>query len=115
MDADAPRVFTYEEALETFPRVYRLTETAVKRVEAIYNRVQSLEEGEDRRRELDQAYREIVRSWAEEIQEIGCEVKGPWLVDWDCGEGYYCWRYPEPNLSHFHGYDEGFAGRLPIQ
>jgi hypothetical protein len=38
-----------------------------------------------------------------------------WLVDWDSGAGYYCWRYPEESLGHFHGYQEGFAGRVPIQ
>ena len=36
------------------------------------------------------------------------------LVDWDAGDGYFCWRYPEPALAHFHGYEEGFAGRVPI-
>jgi hypothetical protein len=109
------RVFTYEEAMKTFPRVRRLTESAVRRVEALYNQIRSLEEGDDRRDQLDVAFREIVSGWADRVREIGCEVKGLWLVDWDCGAGYYCWKYPEPGLSHFHGYDEGFAGRVPIQ
>ena len=29
--------------------------------------------------------------------------------------GYYCWRWPETRLDYFHGYDEGFAGRVRIQ
>jgi hypothetical protein len=34
----------------------------------------------------------------------------------DCGEGYdyYCWRYPAESLGFFHGYEEGFQGRVPI-
>ena len=55
-----------------------------------------------------------MRDWAEEMQSLGIEVKGIWLVDFDSGAGYYCWKYPEPALNHFHGYEEGFAGRLPL-
>ena len=27
----------------------------------------------------------------------------------------YCWKWPEEGLNHFHGYDEGFDGRIRIQ
>ena len=37
-----------------------------------------------------------------------------WLVDFDNGEGYYCWKYPEDTVGHFHGYEDGFAGRISI-
>ena len=43
------------------------------------------------------------------------QAKGLWLVDFDNGEGYYCWSYPEPAITHYHGYDDGFAGRISIQ
>ena len=45
----------------------------------------------------------------------GLEAKGLWLVDFDNGEGYYCWSYPESSITHYHGYDDGFAGRISIQ
>ncbi len=45
---------------------------------------------------------------------MGLEIKGVWLVDFDSGGGYYCWKYPETGLNHFHSYDEGFSGRLPL-
>ena len=50
-----------------------------------------------------------------QITGLGLEVKGLWLVDFDSGAGYYCWKYPESSLEYFHGYDEGFSGRLPLQ
>ena len=49
------------------------------------------------------------------MRSLGLEIKGLWLVDFDSGAGYYCWKYPEPAIDHFHGYEEGFAGRLPLQ
>ena len=112
--APSRRVFSYEEALETFPAVQGLTHAAVRQVEALFNAVQSRDEMETRREELQAAYERIVQAWAEEITALGCEVKGLWLVDWDNGGGYYCWRYPEDAISHFHGYEEGFAARVPI-
>jgi hypothetical protein len=109
------RVFTYAEALASFPRVRQLTVGAVRQVDALYQRIQSFEEREARQAELEAATAEIVRQWSERVMALGCEVKGVWLVDWDNGDGYYCWRYPEESLAHYHGYDEGFAGRVAIQ
>ena len=108
------RIFSYDEALATFPAVRDLTTAAVRRMDALANSAGSLEEMESRREELDEARERIVRAWAREISSIGCEVKGVWLVDWDSGDGYYCWRFPEQSIGFFHTYDEGFAGRIPI-
>jgi hypothetical protein len=108
------RIFSYEEALATFPRVRRLTEEAVQQIEALVNRLQSRQELETRKAELDEAVQRIVGDWARQVTAVGCEIKGMWLVDWDSGDGYYCWRYPEESLAHFHGYEEGFGGRVPI-
>jgi len=110
----AKRIFNYEQALETFPAVRDLTAAAVRQVESLVNRVQSLEEMESRKAELEEAYARVVQAWTHEIRRLGCEAKGLWLVDWDCGDGYYCWKYPEEILSHFHGYEDGFAGRVQI-
>jgi hypothetical protein len=51
----------------------------------------------------------------EEAERLGAEVKGVWLVDFDNGSGYYCWRWPEEKLEYFHAYEDGFAGRTRIQ
>jgi hypothetical protein len=107
------RIFTYDEALALFPLVRDRTASAVQELEALASD-SATRESEEERDELETASREAVARWAAEIGELGCQVKGLWLVDWDAGDGYYCWRYPEPALAHFHGYDEGFAGRIPI-
>jgi hypothetical protein len=112
--ADGSRVFTYDEALAMFPVVRELTSSALAQIDALVNPIQSAEEMADRREEIEATYRSIVTAWAEELTSLGCVVKGLWLVDWDSGAGYYCWKYPEATIAHFHGYEEGFAGRVPL-
>jgi hypothetical protein len=56
----------------------------------------------------------VVTEWARALMERGLEVKGLWLVDFDNGSGYYCWRYPEDGLHFYHSYEEGFSGRMRI-
>ena len=116
MSARSPnrRTFSYEDALNTFPQVRDLTHAAIRQIEAMLNRVQSREEMEARKEELQSSYERIVQAWVEEVSSVGCEVKGLWLVDWDCGDGYYCWRFPEHSIGHYHGYEEGFEARVPV-
>ncbi len=109
-----PRRFSYEEALTIFPVVRDLTADAALQVAAVGRELEGLEADSDRRQDLESSQQTIVEQWTREIEALGLEVKGLWLVDWDCGDGYYCWRHPEPGLAHFHGYDEGFANRVPI-
>lgn len=108
------RIFSYDEALSTFPLVRDLTTAAVRQIESLTHDLGSREEMESLREEIEEAREEIVRAWAREITSIGCEVKGVWLVDWDSGDGYYCWQFPEQAIGFFHAYDEGFEGRLPV-
>ena len=96
------RIFTLAEAQETLPRVRDLTGEARRK----------LSELEPPGSETDAA--RIIGEWAAGIEEAGATVKGPWLVDFDSGAGYYCWKWPEETLDFFHGYEEGFGGRLPL-
>jgi hypothetical protein len=103
--APEPRVFSFEEAKSLLPKIQEITSDAVFR----YARVS--ESGDD----AEDARQGVVRDWANEVISLGAVIKGLWLVDFDSGAGYYCWKYPEPSLEYFHGYEEGFAGRLPLQ
>ncbi len=69
----------------------------------------------DGREAIEAKLRSVVSRWAREMEALSLDVKGPWLVDFDNGGGYYCWRWPEDQLAFFHGYEDGFGGRTPIQ
>ncbi|UCE01686.1 MAG: DUF2203 domain-containing protein [Candidatus Latescibacterota bacterium] len=108
------RIFTMKEALELLPDVQQVTTDAVGRADAIVQQLESTSDVGERSR-LEDQYNTVVRAWAERILQLGAEVKGLWLVDFDSGDGiYYCWRHPEPTLDYFHEYDAGFAGRRPL-
>lgn len=114
MDAETPtrKVFSFDEAAALLPQVQAITEDACQQVAALgasftANGLQP----ESARQEVDL----IVREWAESLTDMGLEVKGLWLVDFDNGAGFYCWRHPEPGLQYYHTYEDGFSGRIRIQ
>ncbi len=108
------RRWSLEAARALLPDVRRRTAQAVgdaERLDAERDRATS---AGDRQR-VDVALSQLLDRWRREIEALGAEVKGVWLVDFDNGSGYYCWHWPETELDHFHGYDEGFDGRTRIQ
>jgi hypothetical protein len=104
------RVFTFAEAQGLLPEVRALTAAAYERVEALRGRI---EHGEEKA-PLEAEANAVINEWSEAVQARGVEVKGLWLIDFDNGSGYYCWRWPETSLGFYHSYDEGFAGRMRI-
>jgi hypothetical protein len=108
------RIFTLREAQELLPRVRALTAEAYARAEAIEQAAAALPSSHQRNA-LEAQFAALARGWAELVLDLGCEVKGLWLVDFDSGDGlYYCWQHPEEHLGFFHDYDAGFAGRKPL-
>src|SRR5262249_37358613 len=103
------------QARDLLPQVKHLTAEAVRRAEALAAQLLGLAEDDPQHASLTEAIREVVNGWAEEVRALGPEAKGLWLVDFDNGPRYYCWCYPEPAIAHYHGYAEGFAGRVKIQ
>jgi hypothetical protein len=114
------RIFSLTEAHELLPTIRALTADAVRNAEQLTAELDAVETRpetaaqDDERERLSAQLNGIVADWAGRISQLGLEAKGPWLVDFDTGSGYYCWRYPEDAVSHFHGYEDGFAGRMKI-
>jgi hypothetical protein len=108
-------IFSLRQASELLPEVKHLTAEAVRRTETLAAQLHGLAEDDPDHQALSAAIRDVVSGWADQLRSLGLEAKGLWLVDFDNGQGYYCWSYPEPVISHYHAYDDGFAGRLKIQ
>ena len=52
--------------------------------------------------------------WHDRVILEGAYPKGLFLIDFDHGSGYWCWRYPEETVKHEHGYNEGYSSRVKI-
>lgn len=65
-------------------------------------------------------YAENLKAAVQNIQELGCIIKDldVGLVDFPTlfrgEEVYLCWKLGEPGIEFWHGTQEGFAGRKPI-
>ena len=102
--------FNDRDEVDRFLRVNELD----PRSEEDMARLEDLHVSDPEHSRLSESVSRAVTAWAEAVQDLGAEAKGLWLVDFDAGSGYYCWKYPETTVSHYHGYDEGFAGRMKI-
>jgi hypothetical protein len=108
-------IFSLDQACALLPKVKHMTADAVRRAEILAAQLHGVADHDPEHARLSSALQEVVNGWAEELHTLGVEPKGLWLVDFDNGEGYYCWCYPEPSITHYHGYADGFAGRMKIQ
>ncbi len=109
------RVFTLEEAKVLMPTVRSMTAPVFLLAASLAEELSELDEQEDpRAEELRDRLQVLVESWADGIRDLGADVKGLWLVDFDSGDGYWCWAYPEENIEHWHSYEGGFGSRVPV-
>ncbi len=108
------RVFTLAEARELFPLVRRITEEAFRELEPVRHKLEGMAPSNPKLVQVEKQYETIVKRWVSKMERLGLVVKGLWLVDFDTGDGYICWKYPELQLGHYHDYHTGFAGRRPL-
>ena len=130
-----PRIFTLDEANRLLPTLRPLLTRLVAERQALRTLQRQLEEfrtrasrdggampGEDlsRARQESDRLRATIRDTAEEVQALGCLVKDldVGLVDFPAlrrrERVLLCWRLGEDRIRFWHGLEEGFAGRKPL-
>lgn len=130
------RRFTVEEAERLLPEVRRLLHEALERKQALDSASQALQALTQRAAWLggitiDRASAlelRLARNAAETslkaaldaIHSLGVVVKDldvglvDFLTSYQGRDVFLCWRLGEPSIQFWHGADEGFAGRKPI-
>lgn len=131
-----PKRFTLAEAQRLIPRADQLLRIALERkitydeterkIHSFQERVMMMggtavdrDRAIDARSRRDRAAAEL-RSAIEEVQELGCLIKDldTGLIDFPTtyhgDEVYLCWKLGETGIEFWHGVDEGFRGRKPI-
>ncbi len=130
------KYFTVEEANRTLPLVkvivgdiveqFRVVNTLRQRLSAVRSLGRKRQSSDPYAEEVDQTCNEMesaeakLAEYVEELTKLGVELKGPdGLCDFyslrDGREIYLCWRLGEPEVSHWHELDAGFAGRQPLK
>jgi hypothetical protein len=130
------KTFTYEQATTLLPVLRTLLKRAMdgkQLIESVENELQDLRHRillsgglsvdipavAHRRAERDKALQEIKDALAE-IEAIGVQVKDLdiGLLDFPCVVEeeiiLLCWKYGEEKIGFWHGVEEGFRGRKPI-
>jgi hypothetical protein len=109
------QIFNLNEAQNLLPIIYRITDVAQKEVKLLANRVEAIKKTNIvRASEIETEINFIVEKWQDKVEKLGAKPKGLWLADFDKGDGYYCWKFPETQIAFWHGYNDGFSGRLSV-
>lgn len=107
--------FTYAEACTLVPVLLRVTRKTQTQIKPLVRKIPYLSSSDELYLDTKRAYQSALQEWADKVIRLGCEVKGIWTVDMDCGYGYFCWQYPEEDIRYFHKYNEAFHKRRPLK
>lgn len=105
------RLFNLVEALELLPLVRSLTESHREMLQPIQQRLNRMLSNDPRRMNVEHEFEYVVSRWKAKIELLGPIVYGLWVVEFDVGEGYLSWRYPEIGINFFRPNGEQFANR----
>ncbi len=108
-------VFSLAEARQLLPLINRMTKNAADKVQVLIAKIEAKSRAVDADREEIEVYEsqasQIIQDWQTKVQKLGGLPKGIWIVDFDSGDGYFCWKFPEENIEHWHSYRDGFTKR----
>jgi hypothetical protein len=128
------KYFTAAEANAMLPLVRAIIRDITALHEDLVERKQRLDRSQDQRGTMTAAHQEErqnleqeiqrdlerLQEYAHELHGLGIYLKDPriGLVDFPCWmdghEVYLCWKQDEPEVSHWHEVDAGFAGRQKL-
>lgn len=109
-----PKVFSYTEASALVPLLQRITRNTLKQLNPVLHKISYFPKTDPKHGDAEKVYQDIVQRWVNKMIRLGIEVKGLWIADFDCGYGYFCWKYPEETLLYFHKYHQGFSQRRKL-
>lgn len=107
--------FTLEEAKQLLPLIYRITDECSQKAEHLMAHLDAEDPNSQVGQELENKINSVITSWHDKIKKLGAHPKGLWLVDFDSGDGHFCWKFPEPQINFWHSYSDGFSNRKTIE
>lgn len=111
-----PHVFSLSEATKLLPVICRITAEASRSVQRLVDCLDAMDcDGEDLVQATEDEINRQIQSWQTKVEKLGAHPKGLWVVDFDFGRGYYCWKFPEKEILYWRGPSQSFSQRTRIQ
>lgn len=108
-------VISIDEANRRIRVISRFTQSISAEVNLAMNHLDNLSDlNSEKAKELEKRIDQNIQTWNQKVERLGGISRGLWLVDFDAGDGYYCWKYPEAEIAYWHEYKSGFTGRKPL-
>lgn len=108
------KLFNLQEAGDLLPLVQSVTQKQQQALAPIQLRLNKMLSNDPRRNSFEHEYEVVVSQWRSKIELLGAQVSGLWVVEFDMGDGYLAWRYPELSLSYFRANDGSFSERVKL-
>lgn len=100
-------------AQELLPLIYKITDECAREAKILINAREAYpDKNSEAVHKLEEQVSYLYGRWSTKIEKLGGKPKGMWLVDFDNGNGYFCWKFPETEILYHHGYQDGFSGRM---
>lgn len=104
-----------DQANRTIRIVSKFTKDYSTQVNALVNRLEALDPNDrEKTSVIENEVSQLIEAWNQKVRKLGGIPRGLWLVDIDAGDGYYCWKFPEPEIAFWHEYKSGYTGRVPL-
>lgn len=109
------KVFSYTDICQVLPVIIRITKSYSEKVNKLIQRLESMNHSDAVTLQLENEVNSLIAEWQNKVEKLGALTKGLWIADFDSGDGYFCWKFPEEQILYWHGYRDGFSGRRPVK
>lgn len=108
------KLFDLAEAKQLLPLIRSITQSHKEEMQPIQDRLNVMLSNDPRRAAIEREFEDTVSRWKTKIEQLGACVYGLWVVEFDVGEGFLSWRFPEERLNFFRPRNAGFSDRLRL-
>jgi len=112
--AASGKIFSLDEARELLPLVRTITINHQELLAPIQTRLNKMLSNDPRRPVIEQEYEATVSVWRAKIERLGATVFGLWVVEFNMGNAFLCWRFPEHSLNYVRLADQPFSSRIKL-
>jgi hypothetical protein len=110
------RTFSVIDAGSILPLVYRVTEAAHLEIKRLIDSMDQLPGNLDEQAvALEGSVVNVIQKWQDKVQKLGALPLSLGSVEFDTGDGFFSWKYPETEIKFWRAYADSHLGRVLIE